>query len=71
MVKISVAVLTASYVLLAFVAGRSIWVFCLVTLPMVMSGAVYTTATQTLLTKHVASTDTGKLLVHKLLPSKY
>jgi len=62
MVKISVAVLTASYVLLAFVAGRSIWVFCLVTLPMVMSGAVYTTATQTLLTKHVASTDTGSML---------
>lgn len=59
MVKTSVVVLTASYALLAFVAGKSILLFCIVTLPMVMSGAVYTTATQTLLTKHVSSADTG------------
>jgi len=62
MVKMSVVVLTASYALLAFVAGKSIWLFCVVTLPMVMSGAVYTTATQTLLTKHVSSADTGSIL---------
>nr|CAB3266144.1 solute carrier family 22 member 18 [Phallusia mammillata] len=72
LINSSIGLLFISYGLLAFVT--EIYGFCLVCLPMVVAGAVFSTVVQAMMTKSVAIDDTGSVIgismaVHSLIRS--
>jgi len=72
LIKYSVGVLSSSYLALSLFATKSIMIFCIVSLPMVASGALFSTIVQSILTKQVSREHTGSMLgfsmaIHSLI----